>query len=322
MSEQKSLIIEILNHLKNPKDLLNFTGIKPTFTRKIYNIFRIWGIEIVMTFILGIILSTLLILFKYDNNDHAILALFEESNMLLLFFLGGIYAPIVEEVTFRLGLKFSPFRVSFSLSFLLLFITQLLESYKIVNLENIFITQFNSNSTIYVFVFYLFFVLFAIGLGFLLRINLLQNKLRSIHEKYFNWIFYLSAIIFGIAHATNYTDIQNIWFLIPFLGLPQIFIGIILGFVRLRYGMFWTILLHAIHNSLTMFPLIAFGLGSENLKNLVLSSNSNNSEQLATLLTTTDYMIIFGVLIYFLMIFLVILVIWIQVLIEFARSRR
>ncbi|MEO0337684.1 MAG: CPBP family glutamic-type intramembrane protease [Bacteroidota bacterium] len=64
------------------------------------------------------------------------------------------------------------------------------------------------------------------------------------------YIFYAIAIAFGVVHATNFPEMNSwataIW--IPFLVLPQILIGLLLGFIRLRLGFWWAVLTHALHN--------------------------------------------------------------------------
>lgn len=69
-----------------------------------------------------------------------------------------------------------------------------------------------------------------------------------VHKDYFKWLYYLSALLFGLVHASNYelTESQNL--LIPLIILPQLFLGFILGFVRVRYGFFYCVLLHAVYN--------------------------------------------------------------------------
>ncbi|WP_064198021.1 MULTISPECIES: CPBP family intramembrane glutamic endopeptidase [Emticicia] len=69
-----------------------------------------------------------------------------------------------------------------------------------------------------------------------------------IHKNYFKWLYYLSALLFGLVHTSNYelTESQNL--LIPLIILPQLFLGFILGFVRNKYGFFYCVLLHAIYN--------------------------------------------------------------------------
>ena len=61
-------------------------------------------------------------------------------------------------------------------------------------------------------------------------------------------LFYLSVMLFGLAHLSNYA-MDRPWLLLPFV-LPQTIAGTIFGFARVRYGMWANITLHATSNAL------------------------------------------------------------------------
>ena len=66
----------------------------------------------------------------------------------------------------------------------------------------------------------------------------------------FRVAFYTIAIIFGFIHITNYEISTNVLLLSPILVLPQILLGFYLGFIRIRFGLLWSIALHAIYNGI------------------------------------------------------------------------
>ena len=68
--------------------------------------------------------------------------------------------------------------------------------------------------------------------------------------------FWLSSIGFALIHLLNYTE-GSLAMLLP-LVLPQFAIGTMLGYVRVNYGLWASMLLHALHNA-TFTALIAFG---------------------------------------------------------------
>lgn len=74
--------------------------------------------------------------------------------------------------------------------------------------------------------------------------------------KTFKIIFYVFAITFGLVHITNFKLTTNVILLAPFLVAPQIILGTYLGFIRIRFGLLWSILLHATYNA--FFMLITF----------------------------------------------------------------
>lgn len=74
-------------------------------------------------------------------------------------------------------------------------------------------------------------------------ITLFQNK------NSFKIAFYTFALIFGLVHITNFNMTTNVLLLAPILVLPQIILGGYLGFIRVRFGLGWSILLHAAYNA-------------------------------------------------------------------------
>ena len=99
------------------------------------------------------------------------------------------------------------------------------------------------------------------------RLNTLQN----LYNRYSRFIFYAIAILFGTAHIANYDP--EVWRFLPILVLPQVVIGLLLGFVRLRYGLNWAILLHALHNGCLLLPVFLIQIfGSEKLQGSMTES--------------------------------------------------
>ncbi|TCP26808.1 hypothetical protein EV195_102150 [Tenacibaculum skagerrakense] len=77
------------------------------------------------------------------------------------------------------------------------------------------------------------------------------------NKNYFKPAFYVFAILFGLVHITNFTITTNVLLLAPILVLPQTILGGYLGFIRVKFGLAWSILLHATYNA--FFILISFG---------------------------------------------------------------
>ncbi|UWX56292.1 CPBP family intramembrane metalloprotease [Maribacter litopenaei] len=78
------------------------------------------------------------------------------------------------------------------------------------------------------------------------------------HSKLFPFIFYLLTLGFGFMHITNYElNLQNI-ILSPILVAPQLAAGILLGFTRVKFGLIFSILLHALYNLILADPIFMF----------------------------------------------------------------
>lgn len=144
-----------------------------------------------------------------------------------------IMAPILEECGFRLWLKRGKYYFALSIicaSTLLLYT----------------IIYSNYTSGIYIFKTLILVVL-------LLTIIASKYKPR-LFLKHYTSFYYISILIFGFGHLTNYNDIEFFSpMLMPLLALPYIVSGFILTRTRLTYGFSYGILLHAAFNAL---PLI------------------------------------------------------------------
>lgn len=74
-----------------------------------------------------------------------------------------------------------------------------------------------------------------------------------IHHKFFSHAFYFQAIVFGLAHMSNFVlDSGTNILILPLLIVPQLILGLILGFARMKYGFIANLYLHAIYNGILM----------------------------------------------------------------------
>ncbi len=76
----------------------------------------------------------------------------------------------------------------------------------------------------------------------------------------FPYVFYLIALIFGFVHLSNFGLNTTIILLSPLLVAPQLCVGMLLGFIRVRFGLLWSIGLHACYNLILVGPVLAFHL--------------------------------------------------------------
>ncbi|WP_409012632.1 type II CAAX prenyl endopeptidase Rce1 family protein [Dyadobacter sp. 3J3] len=66
----------------------------------------------------------------------------------------------------------------------------------------------------------------------------------------FKWLYYISALLFGFIHIFNYQFNDTHYLFIPFITTGQLFGGLMLGYIRIIYGFWYDVLLHALFNSL------------------------------------------------------------------------
>ena len=77
---------------------------------------------------------------------------------------------------------------------------------------------------------------------------------------YFPLVFYLSVGLFGAVHLFNFEYDTGFYGFAVFLILPQLSAGIFLGFTRVKIGLVWAILLHALHNFILLSPMLLLKL--------------------------------------------------------------
>lgn len=98
-----------------------------------------------------------------------------------------------------------------------------------------------------------FLVLGWIGIAIVVGIRA-ENDVPAWFALGFPWLFYGSALLFGLAHLSNY-DMKQPLILLPFV-IPQFVGALIFGFARVRFGMWANVALHATSNAL--FLTLAF----------------------------------------------------------------
>ncbi|WP_291960408.1 CPBP family intramembrane glutamic endopeptidase [Maribacter sp.] len=79
-------------------------------------------------------------------------------------------------------------------------------------------------------------------------------------SKYFKLIFYLFTIAFGLMHISNFEMSTQVLLFSPLLVAPQISVGFLLGYIRVKFGLLWSIALHAIYNMVLVVPVLIMQL--------------------------------------------------------------
>jgi len=93
--------------------------------------------------------------------------------------------------------------------------------------------------------------LLAVGLAFWLR----GRPPFPYFSRHFAWFYGLSTLLFALVHLTNYTG-GNAAYVLP-LVIPQLAAGLVLGYARVSYGLWSSMLLHMMHNGLFVGLVLA-----------------------------------------------------------------
>jgi uncharacterized protein len=76
------------------------------------------------------------------------------------------------------------------------------------------------------------------------------------NKSYFKILFYVMAFAFALMHYFNYDTNQVPFYFAPLVTLPQLFLGLLMGYVRIIYGFWYGVLLHATYNAILIIPSV------------------------------------------------------------------
>lgn len=142
-----------------------------------------------------------------------------------------LWAPIVEELVFRYGLRHiaqALWLVPAALVAMLLG----LRWYSVVLLVVVLLACW-----------------IPVALGWRFARRPLPWRWRRRYQRAFPWVFHASCLLFAGAHLANFSyDSTPLW-VMPFLVLPQWLTGMVLGWQRMRRGVGASMLLHGIFNA-------------------------------------------------------------------------
>lgn len=136
-------------------------------------------------------------------------------------------APFHEEVTFRLFLRYRLRNLIISLSLQAIFFLSLMHG--------------SFNDSLPGFLFVLLIITLSVSAFWVMRQARYQACLLRWWDRWFPFIFYYSAMAFGLIHYVAYgLEGHALWFA-PVILAPHFLMGLMLGFVRIQYGMWYAI---------------------------------------------------------------------------------
>lgn len=101
-------------------------------------------------------------------------------------------------------------------------------------------------------------ILTAVILAPIIEEFIFRGPLTLFSKKFFKIGFYTLAILFGYIHLFNFEITTKIILLSPLFVAPQIIIGLVFGYVRVRLGLLYAMLLHACYNGVLIIPALLF----------------------------------------------------------------
>lgn len=81
---------------------------------------------------------------------------------------------------------------------------------------------------------------------------------KNVDAGWFKVVFYVFAVVFGCIHISNYEMNTTNLLLMPLLCAPQIIAGLFLGMIRVKVGLLYSIIFHALYNGVLIIPTILY----------------------------------------------------------------
>ncbi len=200
----------------------------------------LWLLLLNLSFALVLTLVSLLLTHFKLINEYDSIDLIKEFGVFGSILFMCVFAPFLEEYTFRWHLR----KRYASIYFILFAISGIIISH----LQNGYIG----------FSVFLLFLFIAIYLHHRLK-KLSQIRKQKLWQAFFPFVFYLSAVIFGLIHLSNYKGLTLKDPTFIFYISSQTLGGLSLGYIRIKHGLKYSILYHAVFNSIVFLLWLLFG---------------------------------------------------------------
>ena len=169
----------------------------------------------------------------------------------LLLLIGAGLLPLVEEIAFRLALRFRPLAVGLAAGvFAYYAMTKIVFATRISDIQVGFGWRLTA------------FAVVAVAVTAWLRAPAWQRRAQQFWQQHFAALFYASALAFAAVHLFNFRPALHQLWVMPLMVLPQLIAGLCYGFIRIRHGFHYAYGAHAASNGLAiMLSLLFAGRG-------------------------------------------------------------
>lgn len=167
--------------------------------------------------------------------------IFEDKSLGMLVLLIVFIGPLTEELIFRLHLhlKYRGWVMSiFLISFVFFLISTIIQTE-----NNVFKIIIGSITLIVLALFFAY-------------IKKITRSVAYFWKQKFHIVFYSTALAFALIHIFNYDLSLKLLLWTPLLVLPQLTLGFLIGYIRVKSGFFWGVALHSFSNGIVILPYI------------------------------------------------------------------
>ncbi len=235
-----ALFRDLLTFIKNPEsERKSIKSVK-------WRVYDTIGLYILKLILLIPVLLFFALIYDPENIQKANMA--ARLSPVALLMVGGLILPLLEEVAFRLSLRFRPSFLALSLGvFCYYLLTKLIYHTKVSLVDESFAMRVGAS------------LLASLLIYLLVRLESVKQQLASFWDNHFSIIYYATCLVFAWIHVSKYElTLLNI-LLLPILTLPQLLSAVIYGYIRISFGFQYPLVFHSCTNviaiSLSLLPL-------------------------------------------------------------------
>ena len=192
----------------------------------------------VVKFILAIIVGVSIGIF-YDAENKTSISMAERFTPAVLLLVSVLILPLLEEIAFRLSLKFKPIFLALTLGVITYYI--LSKGVYFAKLSDVQ-DHFMERSLIALAIIVVTYPLFSLP------------KIKKALEKFwasnFRGIFYVICLAFAWVHILNYELSLEHLLLMPLITMDKLVSALCYGYTRVHYGFIYSFAIHMLNNSI------------------------------------------------------------------------
>ncbi len=231
----------LLNFVRRPAHIANQTL---TIKQKVRGTWKMFVVKFVLAILIGVSIGIF-----YDAENITKSSMAARFSLPVLLLVSVFILPLLEEVAFRLSLKFKPVFLALTLGVL---------TYYVVS-KGVYHTKL---SDVYDhFALRCFIALFVVLLTYALSsISKVKNNLELFWLNNFKWIYYFFCLVFAWIHIFNYELNMEHLLLIPIITLDKLVSALCYGYTRIRYGFVYSLAIHMLNNSIGFMVMFLSGI--------------------------------------------------------------
>ncbi len=234
----RELLVDFLSFLKKPDTIRSTLDPKQSWVQ----VFRLWSYLFVFIVLGSVVVGSLLLdLPKHGGFKEAI----EQYGLVGFTVFAVVVGPFLEEVAFRLGMRF---RLRNVLIGVVAFVSY------VATATSPAVKRFGGEYGMV----YLYAIAFLTTVSFVVLCLKYREKMEYYWTSNFSFIFYLFSVCFALIHIANFEEFPlRVIVLVPIIILPQLILGLGMGYLRMRFGFWQGYLFHALNNAIAVSLFIA-----------------------------------------------------------------